>query len=66
MLSREASQGAFTAYATDLGRGWAYGGASAGPTVSGTATDLGWWLTGRGNGEGLTSDRGELPQIEEW
>jgi maleylpyruvate isomerase len=32
-------------------------------TVSGLAADLGWWLTGRGTGEGLTVDRGELPQI---
>ena len=56
----------FTARATDLGRSWTFGeGAEAGPTVSGTAAHLAWWLTGRGSGEGLTSD-GELPGIEGW
>lgn len=66
MASRDVADAGFTAHATDLDRTWTYGDASSGPTVSGTAADLGWWLTGRGSGEGLTSDRGELPQIEEW
>lgn len=66
MAARDLAEAGFTAYATDLDRTWVYGDASSGPTVSGTAADLGWWLTGRGTGEGLTSDRGELPQIEEW
>ena len=26
----------------------------------------GWWLTGRGSGEGLTSDTTELPEVETW
>lgn len=59
----------FTARATDLDRSWAIGegaGAGRGPVVSGTAADLGWWLTGRGSGEGLTSEGGELPRIEGW
>ncbi len=30
------------------------------------AADLGWWLTGRGDGAGLTSDIGALPRIETW
>jgi len=30
------------------------------------ATDLAWWLTGRGEGEGLTTEGGTLPRIEEW
>ncbi|MBZ5740001.1 maleylpyruvate isomerase family mycothiol-dependent enzyme [Nocardioides mangrovi] len=51
----------FTARATDLERSWTWG--SGGPTVSGTAADLGWWLTGRGAGDGLTSDSGALPRI---
>jgi maleylpyruvate isomerase len=58
---RAAGLGAFTAYAVDLDRSWSYG--DGGPTVSGPATDLAWWLTGRGDGAGLTSDSGALPQI---
>lgn len=54
----------FRAHATDLDRTWSYG--EGGPTVSGTVVDLAWWLTGRGNGEGVTSDDGELPGIEAW
>lgn len=50
---------------TDLDGTWSYGDGD-GPTVSGTASDLGWWLTGRGSGEGLTSDRGELPKVGAW
>jgi len=50
---------------TDLEGIWTYGEGD-GPTVSGTAADLGWWLTGRGSGEGLTSDRGELPKVGSW
>ena len=49
---------------TDLDGTWTFG--EDGPTVSGTAADLGWWLTGRGSGEGLTSDNGELPGIGAW
>jgi maleylpyruvate isomerase len=52
---------AFTAYASDLERAWAYG--EGGPTVTGSVVDLAWWATGRGDGEGLTSD-GEMPRIE--
>jgi maleylpyruvate isomerase len=57
----------FTARATDLDRSWAFGeGAERGPVVVGRTTDLAWWLTGRGSGEGLTSEGGELPGIEGW
>ena len=31
--------------------------------MSGAAADLAWWLTGRGTGDGLTSEDGELPGI---
>jgi len=52
-----------TVHAVDLDRTWHLG--DGGPTVSGAAVDLGWWLTGRGDGDGLSSD-GELPRIEGW
>jgi maleylpyruvate isomerase len=54
----------FHARADDLGRTWAFG--AGGPTVTGSGADLGWWLTGRGGGDGLTSDSGTLPQIGTW
>lgn len=51
-------------HAVDLDRTWETD-PSASTTVRGTAADLGWWLTGRGTGEGLTTDDGsELPRIE--
>jgi maleylpyruvate isomerase len=49
---------------TDLDGTWSFG--EGGPTVTGTGADLGWWLTGRGQGDGLTSDDGTLPGIEAW
>ncbi len=57
----------FTVHATDLDRTWHLGReGEAGPAISATAADLGWWLTGRGNGAGLSSDNGALPRIEAW
>ncbi len=53
-----------TLLATDLGRAWHAEPAEA--TVNGTAADLVWWLSGRGSAQGLTSNGGTLPQIEEW
>ena len=64
MLVRDAADDPFAARATDLGRTWTYG--EGGPTVTGTGAELGWWLTGRGSGEGLTSDSGALPRIGAW
>jgi len=55
----------FTLHATDLDRTWTVV-EDGGPTVSGAAADLAWWLTGRGGGRGLTSDDGALPGIEAW
>lgn len=55
--------GTATLVASDTGRAWQ--GDPGGPSVTGTAADLGWWLSGRGAGETLTSD-GELPRIEAW
>ena len=46
---------------TDLDRTWRYGDGDGGPVVSGTSAALGWWLTGRGTGEGLTTDSGNSP-----
>jgi maleylpyruvate isomerase len=64
MAKRGLARSPFTAAPTDLDGTWQYG--EGGPTVRGTAADLGWWLTGRGEGEGLTSDDGRLPGIEAW
>ncbi|GAA2151215.1 hypothetical protein GCM10009844_33090 [Nocardioides koreensis] len=65
MAKREAWDSPFTARATDTDRSWTFGSGS-GPTVSGTSADLAWWLTGRGTGDGLTSDDGGLPGIGAW
>ena len=54
----------FTLHATDLDRRWTFG--SGGPTVSGVGSALAWWATGRGSGDGLTSDDGRVPRIEAW
>ena len=57
---------------TDLDRAWHYGSpvedgdGRAVPVVTGTSAALGWWLTGRGSGEGLTSNTHELPEVESW
>lgn len=51
---------------SDLDRTWHYGEGGGGPVVSGTSAALGWWLTGRGSGEGLTTDAGDLPGVEPW
>jgi maleylpyruvate isomerase len=64
MAKRRASAEPFRASPTDVDRTWEFG--EGGPTVSGSAADLGWWLTGRGDATGLTSDNGVLPRIEEW
>jgi maleylpyruvate isomerase len=54
------------AWPTDLDRTWHYGEGGGGPVVTGTSAAIGWWLTGRGNGEGVTSDSGDLPEVESW
>jgi maleylpyruvate isomerase len=55
----------FEARPTDLDGTWRYGEGD-GPVVTGTSAALGWWLTGRGHGEGLTSDTHALPEMESW
>jgi maleylpyruvate isomerase len=53
------------AHAVDLDRSFTFGDGS-GPTVTGTGSALAWWVTGRGAGEGLTSDDGQVPRMEPW
>ena len=56
----------FTVVLTDAGRSREVGSVAAGaPEVRGPAADVGWWLSGRGDGEGLTCDGG-LPAIAAW
>jgi maleylpyruvate isomerase len=38
-------------------------GAGTGPAIEGSAAELGWWLVGRGHGEGLS---GDLPSLGPW
>jgi maleylpyruvate isomerase len=64
MVTRGVASTAFTARPVDLDREWSYG--EGGPVVSGRGSDLAWWLTGRGAGEGVTSDTGVLPEIGAW
>lgn len=53
------------AYATDLDRTFALGSAEDGAVqVSGPASALAWWLTGRDPGDQLTSATGEVPGME--
>ena len=56
----------FSVEATDLGDTRHYGEGEGGPVVTGRSADLGWWLTGRGSGEGLASGTGTLPRIDAW
>ena len=66
-MTKEGLAEPLTVHATDLDRRWHLGpDGDGGSTVSGTAADLGWWMTGRGDGAGLTSDNGALPRIEAW
>jgi maleylpyruvate isomerase len=54
----------FTVRATDTVRTWSTGAEQ--PVVEGNAADLGWWLVGRGSGEGLSCDAGALPTLGPW
>jgi maleylpyruvate isomerase len=52
--------------ATDTGGVWKYGVQGRGPTVEGRSFDLAWWVLGRGDGSGLTSDSDVLPELGKW
>lgn len=54
----------FTVRPTDVVRTWDVGAEH--PVVEGTAADLAWWLLGRGDGEGLACETGELPRLGPW
>jgi maleylpyruvate isomerase len=56
---------AFTVTAVDVDRSWTFG-EDGGPTVSGPASALAWWATGRDPGDLLSSDSGEVPTQEAW
>lgn len=67
MAKRGVGAGSFTVRPLDLDGSWGYGDSPAdGPTVTGTAADLAWWLTGRGSGDGVSSSTGTLPQVGAW
>lgn len=55
----------FTADPVDLDGTWSMGEGS-GPTVTGPAWALGWWLTGRGDSGELSSSDGTLPEVAPW
>lgn len=63
-MARREHTSAFRVAPSDLAGTWVCG--EGGPTVSGTAADLAWWLTGRGDGSTLTCDDGSLPVISSW
>lgn len=64
MRTRGIADATFTVDPTDLDGTWQYG--EGGPTLTGRAADLAWWLTGRGSGEGVSSPEGELPRVGAW
>lgn len=54
----------FKVSATDLGITWQVGADE--PVIAGSGADLGWWLAGRGSGDGLSTASGALPRIGAW
>ncbi len=51
---------------TDTGGVWKYGVQGQGATIEGRSCDLAWWVIGRGDGSGLTSDSDVLPSLAKW
>ncbi|WP_193611519.1 maleylpyruvate isomerase family mycothiol-dependent enzyme [Nocardioides lijunqiniae] len=67
MMKRDAGDQPFTAAPHDVDGTWQCGEVTASsPVVRGSVADLAWWLTGRDDGAGLTTDGGALPRIEAW
>jgi maleylpyruvate isomerase len=67
MTKRLRPEHAFQVTPLDSQRTWVLGDSeSQVPVVTGPATDLAWWLTGRPAPDTLSSSRGELPTIEGW
>lgn len=65
--------GSFEIRPLDLERTWVIGGVVGDteaeypvPVVTGPASDIAWWLTGRPTPETLSCSHGELPRIEGW
>lgn len=65
-MTKRAFPTPFRVMARDLARTWEFGAGEEGPNVSGDSRDLGWWLTGRGDGGSLTSDQDVLPEVPAW
>jgi len=61
--AHDAESPTFTVRATDTVRTWSVGAEQ--PVVEGSSADLGWWLVGRGRGEGLVCET-ELPTLGPW
>lgn len=66
VLRDRADGPAMTLRATDGGGLWRYGVQARGPQITGRACDLAWWVLGRGDGAGLTSDADRLPTLDPW
>jgi maleylpyruvate isomerase len=69
MAKRLRPDASFEVKPLDSERTWVFGGGEAEypvVIVTGTAADLGWWLTGRPAPESLSCSHGELPQIGAW
>jgi maleylpyruvate isomerase len=66
VLDDRADGPAMVLKAADGGGLWKYGVQGQGPTIEGSTCDLAWWVLGRGDGAGLTSDSDVLPELGRW